>query len=74
MERLNGRDTRSQVYFGATVLIEDTWNPEFEACRGVAPRHSLGAFVMRRPWAISATARHSVPAAGGNVLLAKRGC
>ena len=32
----SGRDARSQVYFEGTVLIEDTRNPEFEACRGVS--------------------------------------
>jgi hypothetical protein len=34
-----GETPRSQVYFEGTVLIEDTWNPEFEA----ASRNSLGA-------------------------------
>jgi hypothetical protein len=31
-----------RVYFEGAVLIEDTWNPEFEACRALVARDITG--------------------------------
>jgi hypothetical protein len=31
-----------RVYFEGAVLIEDTWNPEFEACRALVARGITG--------------------------------
>jgi hypothetical protein len=39
------RGERGQYYrvsFGDSVLIEDTWNPEFEACRALVARGITG--------------------------------
>jgi hypothetical protein len=33
-----------RVYFQDAVLIEDTWNPEFEACRALVARGVTGRF------------------------------
>ena len=36
------RGQRYRVYFQDAVLIEDTWNPEFEACRALVARGVTG--------------------------------
>jgi hypothetical protein len=37
-----------RVYFEGTVLIEDTWNPEFEACRALVARGITGRLEVWR--------------------------
>ena len=36
------RGQRYRVYFEGTVLIEETWNPEFEPCRALIARGVTG--------------------------------
>ena len=36
------RGQRYRVHYGDAVLIEDTWNPEFEACRALVARGVTG--------------------------------
>ena len=36
------RGQRYRVHYGDAVLIEDTWNPEFEACRALVARGITG--------------------------------
>jgi hypothetical protein len=36
------------VYFEGAVLIEDTWNPEFEACRALVTRGITGRLEVWR--------------------------
>ncbi len=36
------RGQRYRVHFEGAVLIEDTWNPEFEACRALVARGVTG--------------------------------
>src|SRR5262245_39728498 len=38
-----------RVYFRDDVLIEDTWNPEFEACRALVARGVTGRLEVMRP-------------------------
>ena len=42
-----------RVYFEGAVLIEDTWNPEFEACRALVARGITGRLesLAGRKWA-----------------------
>jgi hypothetical protein len=45
IEPMTIRGERGQcyrVYFEDAVLIEDTWNPEFEACRALVARGVAG--------------------------------
>jgi hypothetical protein len=42
------RGQRYRVRFGGEVLIADTWNPEFEACRALAARGFTGPFEVWR--------------------------
>ena len=39
---------RYRVYFQDAVLIEDTWNPEFEACRALVARGVTGRLEVWR--------------------------
>jgi len=44
------RGQRYRVHFEGTVLIEETWNPEFEGCRALVARGITGRFeVWRAP-------------------------
>ena len=42
------RGQRYRVYFQDAVLIEDTWNPEFEACRALVERGVTGRLEVWR--------------------------
>jgi hypothetical protein len=38
----------ARVRFGGEVLIEDTWNPEFEGCHAIVARGFTGPFEVWR--------------------------
>ncbi|HET6926050.1 MAG TPA: hypothetical protein VFI48_04265 [Hyphomicrobiaceae bacterium] len=42
------RGQRYRVRFGGEILIEDTWNSEFEACRALVARGCTGPFEVWR--------------------------
>jgi hypothetical protein len=42
------RGQRYRVHFAGEILIEDTWNPEFEACRALVVRGIIGRLEVWR--------------------------
>ena len=42
------RGTRYRVYYEGAVLIEETWNPELDACRLLAARRITGRLEVWR--------------------------
>jgi hypothetical protein len=43
------RGQRYRVHFQGAVLIDETWNPEFEACRALLARGVSGRLEVWRP-------------------------
>src|SRR5262245_29278865 len=54
-----------RVYFQDGVLIEDTWNPEFEACRALVARGVTGRLEVWRAGAAYPGSPTSKSAPGG---------